>query len=530
MTRPGPRLGSGRGPVDRGGGGERHLAVAAGRGGQRAGAAVLRRRWWRGGWRGSRCSTCWGAGPSAELDLLVDRPVLIPRPETEQVVEVALAELGPAGRRARAGPGAAGRCVVDLGTGSGAIALSLAAEGRPGAVWATDVSPEALAVARANLVGLGGSGGHGPPGRGVVVGRPAARAAGPGVAGRLQPAVCVDRRDGRRSPRWWPSGSRRWPCTAAPTGSTPSRSSCRSARLAGPAGTLVVELAPHQAAAAEALAQRAGFDESSRLDLAGRERAWSAAVDRLADGSPSKPCRPSRVTGRSVGPGRWLAVGADIVERVAIIDARGDPPPRGHRRGRRSSRRWHRRVYRPTRCTGWRPTRSGPAPRTGCSRSSGGPARSSSRCWWPTWTRRWHWPSPVPAAGRRAADGPVLARPAHRRAAPPARPQRRPRQRRRHHRRPLPQPSGAVWPCAGRWARSPPPAPTATARPRRRRHRSWPRRSGRASKLVLDGGPCTGSPSTVVDCTGAEPHLLREGRLSWDEVLRVATGTDQLDS
>jgi L-threonylcarbamoyladenylate synthase len=40
--------------------------------------------------------------------------------------------------------------------------------------------------------------------------------------------------------------------------------------------------------------------------------------------------------------------------------------------------------------------------------------------------------------------------------------------------------------------------------------------------IVLDGGDCAGSPSTVVDCTGAEPHLLREGRVPWDAVLAVA--------
>ena len=37
--------------------------------------------------------------------------------------------------------------------------------------------------------------------------------------------------------------------------------------------------------------------------------------------------------------------------------------------------------------------------------------------------------------------------------------------------------------------------------------------------VVLDGGVCTGSPSTVVDCTGVEPKLLREGRIPWSEVL-----------
>jgi L-threonylcarbamoyladenylate synthase len=37
--------------------------------------------------------------------------------------------------------------------------------------------------------------------------------------------------------------------------------------------------------------------------------------------------------------------------------------------------------------------------------------------------------------------------------------------------------------------------------------------------LVVDGGRCSGSPSTVVDCTGEEPKLLRDGRIPWDEVV-----------
>ena len=41
---------------------------------------------------------------------------------------------------------------------------------------------------------------------------------------------------------------------------------------------------------------------------------------------------------------------------------------------------------------------------------------------------------------------------------------------------------------------------------------------GDALALVLDGGPCVGSPSTVVDCTGVEPRLLREGRVPWSEI------------
>jgi len=42
--------------------------------------------------------------------------------------------------------------------------------------------------------------------------------------------------------------------------------------------------------------------------------------------------------------------------------------------------------------------------------------------------------------------------------------------------------------------------------------------------VVLDAGTCTGDPSTVVDCTGVEPKLLREGRIPWPDVLAVAVG------
>jgi tRNA threonylcarbamoyl adenosine modification protein (Sua5/YciO/YrdC/YwlC family) len=45
---------------------------------------------------------------------------------------------------------------------------------------------------------------------------------------------------------------------------------------------------------------------------------------------------------------------------------------------------------------------------------------------------------------------------------------------------------------------------------------------GDAVAVVLDGGRRAGSPSTVVDCTGTEPRLLREGRVAWSEVQAAA--------
>jgi len=74
------------------------------------------------------------------LKLKVDRRVLIPRPETEVLVESVLEETA----------GGAGLVAVEIGTGSGAIAISLAVEGVFDGLVATDVSPEALQVASEN--------------------------------------------------------------------------------------------------------------------------------------------------------------------------------------------------------------------------------------------------------------------------------------------------------------------------------------------------------------------------------------------
>jgi release factor glutamine methyltransferase len=83
-----------------------------------------------------------GTKPFRTIELAVDARVLIPRPETEHVVEATL-EL-PRGAR-----------VADVGTGSGAIALALKAERPDLRVVATDTDPAALALARANAARLG---------------------------------------------------------------------------------------------------------------------------------------------------------------------------------------------------------------------------------------------------------------------------------------------------------------------------------------------------------------------------------------
>jgi release factor glutamine methyltransferase len=77
------------------------------------------------------------------LPFQVNQAVLIPRPDTELIVELALERLPPQGR------------LLDMGTGSGAIAVSIAHSRPDAAVTALDVSAEALAVAQANAAGNG---------------------------------------------------------------------------------------------------------------------------------------------------------------------------------------------------------------------------------------------------------------------------------------------------------------------------------------------------------------------------------------
>jgi release factor glutamine methyltransferase len=91
------------------------------------------------------------------IDVMVDHRVLIPRPETEWVVEVALEEAERLGlQRVRHRPAFDGDVrgyAADLGTGSGAIAIALEHALADVEVWATDASADALRVASANIAG-----------------------------------------------------------------------------------------------------------------------------------------------------------------------------------------------------------------------------------------------------------------------------------------------------------------------------------------------------------------------------------------
>jgi release factor glutamine methyltransferase len=211
------------------------------------------------------------------LDLMVDRRVLIPRPETEQVVEVALEEAERRGlRRSRrrpltlvdAEPTAA---VADIGTGSGAIALALDAELPDVMVWATDVSPEALDVARANIAGCA-----------AMRVRTAAGswfgALPEDLRGRLELIVSnppyVAEHEVPELPEEVAGYEPRGALVSGPSGLEAVQHLLAHAReWLLPDGVLICELAPHQADAMVEHARALAWAEAFvRVDLAGRER------------------------------------------------------------------------------------------------------------------------------------------------------------------------------------------------------------------------------------------------------------------
>jgi len=205
------------------------------------------------------------------LDLLVDRRVLIPRPETELVVGVAV-ELAAA----QPDP----LVVADLGTGSGAIALALADElfPRPVAIWACESDEAALDVARANLAGVGRAGttvrmASGwwfdalPP---ELAGELALVVSNPPYLADDDPAVEIPVRE------WEPVGA----LFAGHDGLDALREVIAGAPTwLRPGGALVCEIGAGQGAAVAALAEEAGLvDVEIRPDLAGLDRILVARV------------------------------------------------------------------------------------------------------------------------------------------------------------------------------------------------------------------------------------------------------------
>lgn len=204
------------------------------------------------------------------LDLYVDRRVLIPRPETEVLAEMALAECDRL----------SAQVAVDLGTGSGAVALALATERPKLEVWGTDASPGALAVARANLAALGRAAHRVRLTEGdwfaalpddlrgridVLVSNP------PYVAEHEMPELPADVRDWEPELALVSGGPAGLDDVAAILAEAPGW-------LARP-GSVLLEMAPHQTDAARALARSAGFTAVSVWpDLTGRDRILQARI------------------------------------------------------------------------------------------------------------------------------------------------------------------------------------------------------------------------------------------------------------
>ncbi|UJW81480.1 peptide chain release factor N(5)-glutamine methyltransferase [Hydrogenophaga sp. SL48] len=187
------------------------------------------------------------------LHLRVDARVLVPRPDTETLVQWALDAL----------PATPARC-LDLGTGSGAVALAVKSQRPDVAVTATDASTGAMAVARDNAERLGlavdffnGSWLQAVPGQrfDVIASNPPYIAEGDRhlVALTHEPISAL---------------------TAGPDGLDDIRTIVAQAPGAlHPGGWLLLEHGHDQAAAVRALLQQRGFEQvSSRTDLAGIER------------------------------------------------------------------------------------------------------------------------------------------------------------------------------------------------------------------------------------------------------------------
>jgi release factor glutamine methyltransferase len=230
----------------------------------------------------------FGHWPFRDLDLLVDPRVLIPRPETEQVAEVAVAEA----RRLGHGIAGGGVVAVDAGTGTGALTLALATVLGRGAlreVWAIDASADALEVAAANVAAVRERRGDAQPRIELVLGSwleplPASLRGAVDLVVSNPPYVSEEEWDGlapevRAEPR---RALVAGPGSDGTPGLADVEAVLGQARAwLGRPGTAVIELAPQQAGAAAELARRLGYDDVRvEPDLAGRPRALVARAAR----------------------------------------------------------------------------------------------------------------------------------------------------------------------------------------------------------------------------------------------------------
>jgi release factor glutamine methyltransferase len=223
-----------------------------------------------------------GTWPFRTLELRVDPRVLIPRPETEQLVDLALEEL----EQLVHGGSTSERIAVDLGTGSGAIALSLALEGPAVCadleVLATDASTDALGVAAENLASLEDI--HPGAAHRVRLGEGSWYDALPAeLLGRVDlvvsnPPYVAESEYLRLDPtvrEWEPRGALVAGDGMGGVGGTAAiEEIITGARrwLARP-GAMVIEIAPMHADECAATARRAGYQQVTlKRDLAGRVR------------------------------------------------------------------------------------------------------------------------------------------------------------------------------------------------------------------------------------------------------------------
>lgn len=204
------------------------------------------------------------------LDLLIDRRVLIPRPETELVAQAAIDVIRHVAAESPQRP----ISVVDLGTGSGAIGLSLAFELPRGLVdvWLTDVSLDALDVARANTAGLGMAGAAVQFGQGEWFDAlPVALKGSLGLVVSNPPYIAHDDPAVERSVREWEPALALY---ADDQGLADVRAIAVGAvEWLRPGGWLVLEIGAGQGAAVAELLGAAGLEEAQiRPDLAGHDR------------------------------------------------------------------------------------------------------------------------------------------------------------------------------------------------------------------------------------------------------------------